>query len=386
MRKWDEILEDVLSGKSLSDEEQACLQSWKKTKRGSDLFTLLEKLEDVSALKERMNNRSDELPFAHIEEAVVQIKRRRTYRLASVAAACVVLLMGIALLVPSGWRAKEGEDHLRDFTALNSKARAELELPGGKKYWFDGMEENLIVLDGVGQFSSSQSTLSITGEQGKEHSEFTTLRIPLGAEYSVVLADGTKVYLNSGSELRFPVDFEADKREVYLNGEGFFEVAGDAVRPFVVYANQLTATVLGTSFNIKSYSEQDQQTVTLESGSLKVACLREEFLLAPGNHLAYQKVSGEVSMETVDTRLFTSWKDGYYFFEETRLEDIMETLSYWYNVEVAYLDEEVKGIEFSGRVKRYDEISVFLDSFEQVSAIDYTKDGDIITIGKRKTD
>ena len=117
--------------------------------------------------------------------------------------------------------------------------------------------------------------------------EYNTLTVPVGAEYNLVLSDGTKVYLNAGSELRFPVAFVGDVREVYLNGEGYFEVAKDSTKTFKVHAADMTAIVLGTSFNVKAYSDQGHAETTLEEGHVRVVCGHREFDVHPGLSLIH---------------------------------------------------------------------------------------------------
>lgn len=262
------------------------------------------------------------------------------------------------------------------------KFRADLITDKGEVFSIQNDVNQVILADRWGAYKVENNTMVV--EQGKatDTLRYSTLRVPRGAEYPLILPDGTKVYLNSGSELTFPSAFIGNVREVWLEGEAFFEVIPDASKEFIVRTKEVAAVVLGTSFNINAYPEQKRQTTTLASGKLKVICSEKEYILQPGNQLQYDINEQQAILRTVDPELYTSWKDGEYYFLGMRLEEIMTSISYWYDLQVEFLDQETKDFVFSGRLKRYEEATTLLERFRETKTIDFSQTDNKITIRK----
>ena len=162
--------------------------------------------------------------------------------------------------------------------------------------------------------SDGNTLIYDAGEKGVQV-EYHTIRVPRGGEYNLQLADGTKVYLNAGSSLRYPVRFTGKRREVTLSGEGYFEVAKDSTQPFVVRAGDVDVRVLGTAFNVNAYPEKETVATTLVEGRVQVNYKTGQQVIQPGMQLVYDKQNGKVDVSVVDTEVYTSWKDGYYYFK-----------------------------------------------------------------------
>lgn len=173
---------------------------------------------------------------------------------------------------------------------------------------------------------------------------YNKLSVPKGGEYRIELEDGTKVWINSDSRLRYPVVFSSNTREVYLEGEAYFEVQRDVKRPFIVHFGNQKVTVLGTSFGISCYANEVNNYTTLVSGKVKVDFEqgKRSFVLEPGMQVVYNKENEVATERRVDVAEFVAWKNGKYIFKQKRLEDILSTLSRWYDFEVFYRDEDVK--------------------------------------------
>ena len=191
------------------------------------------------------------------------------------------------------------------------------------------------------------------------------------------------MFLNSGSEIRYPEAFGEGRREVFLKGEAWFEVAKDSEREFWVRTGMMDVKVLGTSFNVNAYEKLGKVAMTLVEGSVEVACVGKSFRIVPGEQFVYDKNSREADVRMVDTEQYTSWKDGYYKFRQTTLEEIMTTLSIWYEVNVFYQNESAKQVEFTGKVKRYEDIRVLLDKFEQTENVTFDIKGNNVFIKVR---
>ena len=154
--------------------------------------------------------------------------------------------------------------------------------------------------------------------------EYNRLITPRGGEYAVVLADGTKVWLNAESELHYPVHFPEHEREVHLKGEAYFSVSKQAGKPFVVCVGDSRITVLGTEFNVRNYQDEVVAT-TLVKGAVRIHDAGRECDLTPGQQAVIE--ADGIRVREVDTDLYTAWKDGYFIYREKTLEDIMKELS-----------------------------------------------------------
>ena len=215
--------------------------------------------------------------------------------------------------------------------------------------------------------------------------EYYTMNVPYGAEYNLRLPDGTKIYLNAGSSLRYPDQFSGETREIFLTGEAYFEVAPDSLHPFIVHTAEVAVRVLGTSFNVNAYPERETVAATLVEGSVQVNYKAGQQVIRPGMQLVYDKQNGKAEVSAVDTEVYTSWKDGYYYFKREPLENIMEVLSRWYDLNVFYHNQDLKRMEFGGRLKRYDDISYLLKKMEETQDVEFIIKGNTITV-QRKTD
>ena len=203
---------------------------------------------------------------------------------------------------------------------------------------------------------------------------FNTLQIPRGGEYFLTLADGTEVWLNAETEIRYPVQFTGNKRVVYLDGEAYFTVAPDKKNPFTVVSTHASVSVLGTQFNFRAYpDEQDVQT-TLVSGSVIMQSekYKQQVKLVPGEQGVLEKRSANLTKLEVNTYLYTAWKDGRFAFRDARLEDLFNILARWYDLSVFYQSPEAKDIRFTGDLNKTDDFKSILKIIEQNERVTFT--------------
>ncbi|MCB6972177.1 MULTISPECIES: FecR family protein [Butyricimonas] len=207
-----------------------------------------------------------------------------------------------------------------------------------------------------------------------------TLIVPRGGEFTLTLSDGTKVWLNSDSQLTYPVNFTDSTREVTISGEAYFSVNHSDV-PFIVKTDRGNITVLGTEFNVNNYPGNRETTTTLVNGRIAyIAPDGEKFILTPDQQIVI-KQDGQKEIKIVDSRYSTSWKNGMFLFQEMRLEDIMNQLERWYDIHVFYRNEAVKNLHFSGDLSRFKNISTFIEMFEKSSDIKIEVRGKNIIVG-----
>ena len=203
---------------------------------------------------------------------------------------------------------------------------------------------------------------------------FNTLQIPRGGEYFLTLADGTEVWLNAETEIRYPVQVTGDKRVVYLDGEAYFTVAPDKNKPFTVVSTHASVSVLGTQFNFRAYPDERDVQTTLVSGSVIMQSekYKQQIKLVPGEQGVLEKNSAKLMKQEVNTYLYTAWKDGHFAFRDARLEDLFNILARWYDLSVFYQSPEAKDIRFTGDLNKTDDFKSILKIIEQNERVIFT--------------
>lgn len=208
---------------------------------------------------------------------------------------------------------------------------------------------------------------------------YNKVNVPRGGEYQLMLSDGSKVQLNSMSSIRFPVQFAQDCRLVELEGEAYFEVSKTG-QPFIVQTKGMKIEVLGTTFNISAYANEEYQT-TLVSGSVKVQTENgSNRILKPSEQACITPGSNQINVRNVDTAFYTSWIHGKINFKDQRLDDIMKTLARWYDMDVVYENEATKELRFGCYVNRYNEITPLVKLLEQTGRVTVTVEEKTIKI------
>lgn len=206
---------------------------------------------------------------------------------------------------------------------------------------------------------------------------------PRGGEYKVTLSDGSLVYLNSVTRIKYPVVFSRKERKVFLSGEAYFEVAEDPKRPFLVEVGGIEVKVYGTFFNINSFREGGVQTVLVKgSVGVKVLASGEESMIEPGQMAEFRQGSMKVEVKEVDVNLYTDWKNGIFRFKNQRLEDILTILSNWYDVDIFYQIPSVKELHFSGYMERYKNFEIILEAITLSTGVQFSIQGKTVVVSK----
>ena len=195
-------------------------------------------------------------------------------------------------------------------------------------------------------------------------SSFNIIETPKGGQYQINLPDGTRVWLNAASTLRFPTTFKDHERTVEISGEAYFEVVENKNSPFKVISGNQTIEVLGTQFNINAYNDEGSMETTLVKGSVKISSNGQTSIIKPGEQASVR--TGEnypISIKKIDPETVIAWKNGYFYFNETDLFSLMKQISRWYNIEVVY-EKQVKNELFVGKIERSAELSKVLRILE----------------------
>ena len=262
--------------------------------------------------------------------------------------------------------------------------------PGGDKAVLTLADGSRVVLDSAANGALTRqgnvTVIKLNGQLaynkgGASQTEvlYNTISTPRGGQYQLVLADGSKVWLNAASSLRFPTAFTGKERRVELKGEGYFEVAHDETRPFHVDVNDMDVQVLGTHFNINSYSDEPVIKTTLLEGRVMVTKAEKLVYLNPGQQAVLTPAEDNIKVDyNVDTEEVVAWKNGFFIFNNTPLETIMKQLERWYDVEVEYQGEVPKD-RFNGNISRNNNLSEVLKVLEY-SDIKFIVQGKTISV------
>lgn len=230
------------------------------------------------------------------------------------------------------------------------------------------------------QVTIASEKINGVSEAKNTTSGFNTVVVPFGKRSKIELSDGTNVWLNSGSKLIYPVVFSKNKREVFLEGEGIFDVAHNKNKPFTVVAKNHEIEVLGTVFNVSNYANDGIIETTLKSGSVQINFKGDSFLkrnqsikIKPGISASYNKNTNQISSKKVDINNYFSWKQGLFIFKKDDLGHIMKRLSRYYNVEIIVKDQQLAKQTFTGSLDLKDNINDVLEAIKETTNLEYTK-------------
>lgn len=361
---------------TLTPEESQELQSWRnESEENESLFLQITHEENLYRYGEYVRKFPKEEGWKAIDGRIHSIFRRKQILRIISYAAIILFPLVIGTVVISLQKKQQDQEIVR----LEQGGSI---LPGGHKALLTLGSGQVIDLQQPGQSEVNEkdgttigidnATLNYHADASKKKTKeviYNKIDIPHGGEYSLFLADGTKVYLNAMSSLRYPVQFTGDTRTVELEGEAYFEVTKSNI-PFVVKVDEMQIEVLGTTFNIAAYPGEHTYT-TLVNGSVKVVAHESgaEAVLKPSEQAVFRADAEDFSIATVDVAAYTSWIDGKIYFKDERLEDIMKALSRWYDMQVVYKDEEARNIRFGCNVDRYADIKPFLELLEKTDKV-----------------
>jgi len=381
----DEILAAYLNKAPLTEEERREFETWKNSSAHNEkVGKLIQKLEKQKKILAQ--HQSHQVAFDKVQRKVDQSKRKRQLVFWSSSAAGIILLIGFFFLLrPENTSTKTQTINQTYISGLALKRPvAELILPDGRKRLLSQEKKAVIVSDSNREMRTDKQTLIVESNTIKTREpEYYTINIPYGAEYNLVLSDGSKIHLNAGSTLRYPDQFIGKKREVFLTGEAYFEIKSDSLHPFIVHASDVAIQVLGTSFNVNAYAEATWVKTTLVEGQVEAHCGDKNIIMIPGTQVAYNKTTQESDYFPVNVQQFISWKDGYYDFEDMSLEELMQIFTRWYNLNIEFADPQVKEIKFSGRLKRYEDLRPLFKMLEYTRDINFIIVEDKIIIQKK---
>jgi len=382
MEKKDikEILNKVSTGNATSQQEHAA-------KYWLHYFSK----DDIPQLSEDELNQETEAIYNSLMEGRAPAKVKRLWYPA-VAAACLLMVLGIGLFYFSQQNTEIPKNDIVT-TSINdvapAKNTATLTLANGKKIILSDAPTGLIAEqanvsifkteDGKLVYKAKSSTANVQ-EAASENPGLNTITTARGQQYQVELSDGTKIWLNAASSFTFSATFASLKqRKVELNGEAYFEVAKDKVHPFIVKTDKQEVEVLGTHFNVNSYSDENTTKTTLLEGSVKVSDKKAQKILRPGQESLLSK--SELSVRNVNTEEAVAWKNGDFIFDNEDFGSILRQVARWYNVEIIDSGNH-EGLHLTGTVSRSKNISAVLKALEVTGKVKFKVDGNRVIVTK----
>lgn len=267
------------------------------------------------------------------------------------------------------------------YPAIEEPQEVVLHTESGLAFTLTDQQDKQLVEEEGAEIVDQENVLRYHQTAEKETLAMHTLTTPRGKNFKVILDDGTEVWLNAESSLRYPVKFTDEERVVELEGEAFFHVAKDSKRAFIVKNQATEAHVLGTQFNFRAYSRESRH-ITLVSGSVKISdpTSVNELILEPGQDVKLGE--NKLTAHPVDTNEYTAWTRGLFYFDNTQLTEIMKAIGRWYNLTIVFTDETSMQYHFSFWASREETPQQTIERLNRVGKVKAILEDDRIIIGK----
>ena len=374
-----EWIADYCTGR-INAEEAGKLREWiDKASENRELFEQYLKTVKINRMVEGADWLDEERAWQELAGKIRRGRIKSFYRRLSLGAAVVIIFIGLGMAF---WqRNKLTEQEVQLIQILPGSTKATLILANGSQ--IDLTRGDLKEVITTEALIENDSLLGLQYNHIKLRDEqpvFHTVKVPVAGEYHFTLSDGTKVWMNSDSELRFPVNFTSNRREIFIKGEAYFEVEPDRERPFIVHANQVSIQVLGTKFNVSAYGESQQVLTTLVQGGVNVKYAGLPTELQPGFQAVTDIKAGTMDRREVEVGMYTSWTKGIFEYENMPLSDIAVQLSRWYDVRIIFAAPEFANRRFTGVVRKYDVLNDVLSIIEQTTDVCFIVNGKEIVV------
>lgn len=364
--KVKEILKRYNEG-ICSDEEKEWIESW--------YLKQLDLSQDQEIPKADLHTAKQDIWRNIIHEREIRPARSRLYPKIAVAAS-ILFAIGITFFLnkPINAYLKGTKEQIGRVKIVPGGDKAYLTLSDGQKINLTNIKQGeSIEQPGMRITKTTEGQLVYVIENtAASGAGYNTIETPVGGQFQLHLPDGTKVWLNASSSLKYPVNFLAKERKVELRGEGYFEVEPDKKRPFKVLSQSQIVEVLGTHFNINTYSDEPSVKTTLVEGSVKISSNHISKILKPGEQSSINL--SDMKISTVDVDQAVAWHNGDFAFEGTELKAIMRQVSRWYDVEVVY-DGNIGEVKFGGSISRSKNISEVLKVLEMTEGVSFRLEG-----------
>ncbi|WP_413667992.1 FecR family protein [Mucilaginibacter sp. Mucisp86] len=385
-----ELIGKLLKG-DISPEEDLWLKGW--INESTENRVQFEKLTDAGSLENKLsfwnkidNDKAWNELLGKLPEAELGPAKRFNYLSLLKYAAIVILVLSVSVLLY-----RDNTSRMKNY---DSKSIAQNQIRPGSN--------NAILILGNGQKVAlkNHTQVSINEDDGTAVSNkneilaykhtgnasagreviYNTIVIPRGGEYQLVLADGSKIWMNSASSLRYPTSFSGSERKVYLTGEAYFEVAKNARMPFIVKTDKAEVQVLGTHFNVKAYNDEDLCKTTLLEGAVRVRSSAMINEIKPGQQAIIDNGGQQKITSDIDVDEEVAWKNGLFMFNKANIKDVLQQVSRWYDIEVVY-EGKVPELQFSGQLSRKVDFYGFTNILKY-AGLNFTIKGKTVIVAK----
>lgn len=376
-----DIIASFLKGEKITPHEIEMLDGWvAESEENRKIFADICEEENYELWVKEYREIDADRAFRLVDDRIRLSRSRRFQMYSGIAAAVVCLLTVASVFLFVGV-----EDKPQEVASLiaGGTSKAWLTLENGEKIMLEHVDtllqqtKNAVTIKSSGQIHYRPRTDSVIPVI-----EYNTLETPRGGEFLLFLPDGSEVWLNAESRLKFPVSFDGKQREVELAGEAYFKVVRDSDRPFIVKTSRSEITVLGTEFCIRDYLDEPNRT-TLVKGAVRVSGFKGEACILQPNEQAKIE-DGEIRVSEVEPFYFTAWKDGYFIFHEATLETIMAELAKWYDFEYCFADSRSARVVLSARLQKHENIEVVLDILSRTDEVRFTQKEKTIIVWENK--
>lgn len=378
--KLDIRLLDFWLGESLSDDERQEIRLWLEENANRRYYNRLIRayLRQRWSMKIGLIRRKEERRYRRVA------KRKQLLRQVVSVAAMVCLIVGSGVGYQL-WR----QD--RDSVRLLAEGKIEPGFPRAQLVLSTG---KVIALGKENKAIRERQDVSIyVNEEGKmayrdslldreQEPEYNKLVVNRGGEFNLMLSDSSVIWVNSETELEYPIRFTGNRRVVKLRGEAYFKVKADSLHPFIVEVNGVEVKALGTEFNVNTRKKDKIESV-LVKGEIDVRKGECGALIHPNQLAVYDLQTNRIEVAHVDVRKYISWKDGDFVFSDDRLEEVMDKISLWYDCSVFYVDPSLKDVRLSGDMKRYGKIEELLHFLELSTGANFEVKGKVICVSSR---
>lgn len=378
----EDLIYRVLAGEA-NEEERQELETWvQESEEHQSFFREVERAWFTGKYSVKWKNVEMSAAWQAVVHKRGSRRRGRVMRIGWSVAAAVVLLLGMTwMFLPSD---KKVPVVAVQPVVKPGGAKAELVLSTGVRVTLGSERIDTIREKGVAILNvEDYIDYSRRDDVGKGEAVYNELIVPVGGEYRLVLADGSVVYMNSESRLRYPVRFSGDERLVELEGEAYFEVTKDEAHPFVVRAGRLDVTVLGTGFNVLVYRQDARAEVTLVNGKVNVTSGKISEMLTPNRQFVMDNESGKYEVRTVDANAYAAWKGGTLNFDAMPLVELGDKLGRWYGVSFFFSSEHLKQLKFTGAFRKYNDMDYILSLIEATTDVTFKINGNVIIVNEK---
>ena len=367
----------------LSETEENQLSEWlKQSPRHQKVF---DKLKQESYLQEKFMQEQTYDSRQATRNIFIRKNRKQKYiRLWQSVAASLILLIGVSTWLITSQHPENRPIELSASYPVPGSRHAILHLPDGTSLALGPtLADTIVKRDGAKVIVASDN-IKYTETEDSTITTYHTLNIPKGGEYLVTLEDGTTVHLNSDSYLRYPTKFNGNRRQVFLSGEAYFDVAKNPEKPFIVQTENISIKVYGTVFNVNTRDARKVQTVLVEgSVGIWTKANKKEYRLSPSQIATYNVEEQKIEIQEVDTRFYTAWQEGLFLFNNVTLEHALEELARWYDIDIFYSNKSLKEQRVSCYMQRFEDITLILNAISQITDARFDLNGKTLTVSDK---